>query len=53
MQDNPVRGELDLAVDDRRRCKKNSSSILSCIDKKTKESCNRGSKVRILHSGRS
>jgi len=30
MWDNPEGSELDLAVDDRRRCKKNSST-LSCM----------------------
>jgi len=37
-KDNPG-GELDLAVDERRRCKKNSSSVLSYIQqmKRAKE----------------
>jgi len=36
MRDNPEGGEVDFAVDDRRRCKKNSPSVLSCIDKRNK-----------------
>jgi len=47
MRDNPEGVELNPAVDDRRRCKKNSS-VLSCIDKMTKNSCDRGSKVRTI-----
>jgi len=35
-----------------RRCKNNSPSVLSCIGKRTKESCDRGSEVKIVHSGR-
>jgi len=38
MRDNP-RGELDLAVDDRRRCN-NSLSVFSCIEKRTKKAVN-------------
>jgi len=37
MQDNPKRGEVDPTVDDCRRCKKNSPSVFSCINKRTKE----------------
>jgi len=40
------------AVDDRRRCKKNSPSILSCLEKRTKEGCDRGSKVGTVHGGK-
>jgi len=47
MRDNPEGDELDPAVDDRRRCKNHSSSVLSCIDKRTK-GCDSGSTV---HSG--
>jgi len=36
MRDNPEGGELNPAADDRMRCKKNSSSVLSCIDKRKK-----------------
>jgi len=43
MRDNPGRG-LDPA-EDVRRCCKNSPSILSYIDKKTSQSCDRGSEV--------
>jgi len=37
MRDNPEGVELYLAVDDCRHCKKNSPSILFCIDKRTKK----------------
>jgi len=50
MRDNS-RGELDPAENVHRRCKKNSS-VLSCIDKRTREGCDRGSEVRTVHSGR-
>jgi len=44
-----MNGELDPAVDDHRRCKKNSPSVLTNIDKKTKEGC--GHRIReILHA---
>jgi len=48
---NPERGELDPAEGVRRCCKKNSPSVLSCIGKKTREGCDRGSKVGTVHSG--
>jgi len=48
MRDNPERRELDPALDDRRRCKKNSPSVLSCRDNKIKEVCDRGSKVETV-----
>jgi len=35
----------------RRRCMKNSPSVISCIGKRTKEGCDRGSEVGIVHSG--
>jgi len=50
MRDNPKEGELDPAADDRRRCK-NFPSVLSCIDKRTKEVCDRGSEAGTVHSG--
>jgi len=53
MRDNPGRGEFDPAVDVRRRCKKNSPSVLFCIGKRTKEGCDWGSEVGTVHSGRS
>jgi len=52
MRDNPEGSELDPAVDDRRRSKKNYSSILSCMGKRTKEGCDRDSEVETLLSGR-
>jgi len=44
IRDNPEGGELHLAKEVRRRCKKNSPSVLSCTDKRTKD--------WIVHSGR-
>jgi len=41
---------LDPAECVRRRCKKNSLSALSCIDKRKREGCDRGSKVGIVYS---
>jgi len=52
MQDNPEGDELDPADDVCRRCKKNSSFVLSCIDKRTKEGCDRGSKVETVQNER-
>jgi len=45
MLDNPLGGESDSAKGDCRRRMKNSSSVLSCIDKRTREGCDRGSVV--------
>jgi len=42
------RGESGPAEDVRRRCMKNSLSVLSCICKRTKENCDRGSEVRTV-----
>jgi len=47
MRDNS--GELDPAGDIRRRCKKNFSSVLSCIGKRTKESCDRESEFGTVY----
>jgi len=44
-------GESDPVEGVCRRCIKNSLSVLSCIGKRTKEGCNRGSEVEIVHSG--
>jgi len=49
MRDNPEEGDLGPADDVRR---KNFSSVLSCIDNKTKEGCNRGSEVGKVNSER-
>jgi len=43
--------ELDPAVDDSRRCKKNSLSVLSSTDKKTKDGFDRGRKISTVHIG--
>jgi len=52
MRDNPEGGELDPVVDARRRCKKNSF-VLSCLDKRIKQGCDRGSEVgTVLRRGR-
>jgi len=45
MRDNLGGGELDPADDVHRRCKKNCPSVLSCLGKRIKEDCNRGSEV--------
>jgi len=52
MRDNPEGGELDPTEGVRRRCKKNSSSVLSCIGKRTREGYGRGSEVGTVYSGR-
>jgi len=52
MRDNPEGSELDLAKGVHRRCKKNSPSVLSCIDMRTRKGCNRGSEVGTVHKGR-
>jgi len=52
MRDNPKGGELDAADDVCRSCKKNSLSVLSCIGKRTRKGCDRGSKVGTVHSRR-
>jgi len=51
MRDNPE-GELDPAEGVLGRCKKNSTFILTCIGKRTKEGCDRGSAVGTGHRGR-
>jgi len=51
MQDNPKRGELDPAEDVCRRCMKNFP-VLSCIGKRTREGCDRDSKVVTVHNRR-
>jgi len=51
MRDNPEEGELDPAEGVRRRCKKNSPSVLSCIGKRTREGFNRGSEFGSVKSG--
>jgi len=43
--------ELDPAEGVRRRCKKNSPSVFSCIGKRTREGCDRGSEVGTVYSG--
>jgi len=53
MRDNPEGGKIDPAVDDRRRCKNNSPSVYSAMDKRAKEGCGRGSEAGTVHSGQS
>jgi len=48
MLDNPERGELDPAEGIRRHCRKNSSSILSCIGKRTREGCDHGREAKLF-----
>jgi len=50
LQDNPGGGESVPADGVRRRCKKNSPSVLSCKGKRTREGCDRGSEVGTVHS---
>jgi len=52
MQDNPGGGESDPAEGVCRRCKKNSHSVLSCIGKRTREGCDRGSEVTAYETGK-
>jgi len=49
---NPEWDELNPADDVRRRCKNNCSCFLSCIDKRTKDGCDRGSEVGTVQSER-
>jgi len=49
MHDNPEGGKLDLADDVRKRFKKNSPSVLSCIGKRTK-SCDRGKEIWTVYN---
>jgi len=50
MWDSQGGGESDPAKGVCRRCMKNSS-FLSCIGKRKKEGCDRGSEVETVHSG--
>jgi len=45
-------GEIYPAEGVHRRCMKDSPSVLSCIGKRAKEGCDRGSEVETVHSGR-
>jgi len=51
MPENPGGGESDPAEGVRRCCMNNSPSVLSCIGKRTRECCDRGSEVGTVHSG--
>jgi len=48
MQDNPEGGKLDPTEGICRRCKKNSSSVLSCIGKRTRECCDVAAKSELF-----
>jgi len=50
MQDNPGGGESGTVEGVRRRCKKNSRSVLFCTDTRIREGCDRGSEVWTVHS---
>jgi len=52
MRDNPEGGESNPAENVCRPYKKNSPSVLSCIDKKTKKGCGYSSEVGTFHNGR-
>jgi len=50
MRDSQGGGELDSTEGVHRHCINNSPSFLSCIGKKTKEGCDRGSEVKTVHN---
>jgi len=50
MRDSQGGGESYPAEGVRRRCIMNSPSVLSCIGKRTKKGCDRGSEVETVHS---
>jgi len=49
MRDSQGGGESYPAEGVRRRCMKNSPSVLCCIGKRTREGCDRGSEVETVH----
>jgi len=51
MRDSQGGIESDPAEGVCKRCMKNSPSVLSCIGKRTREGCDRGSEVGTIHSG--
>jgi len=51
MRDSQGGGVSDPAERVRKRCMKNSPSVLSCIDKRTIEDYDRGSEVETVHRG--
>jgi len=51
MQGSQGGGESDPTESVRRLCMKNSPFVLSCIDKRIREGCDYGSKVKTVHSG--
>jgi len=51
MWDSQGGGESDPAEGVRRRRMKNPPSVLSCIGKRTRKCCDRGSEVGLVHSG--
>jgi len=51
IQDSQGGGKSDSAEGVHRSCIKNSPSVLFCTGKRTKEGCDRGSKVKTVHSG--
>jgi len=51
MWDSQGGGESDPAEGVHRCCIKNYFSFLSCIGKRTKEACDRGSEVETIYSG--
>jgi len=51
MRDSQGGGESDPTEGVCRGCMKNSPSVLSCIGKRIREGCDRGSKVGTVHSG--
>jgi len=51
MGDNPEGDASNPVEGVRRRCMKNSPSVLSCIGKRTREGSDRGSKIGTVHNG--
>jgi len=51
MRENPGGGESDSVEGVRRRCKKYSTSVLSCIGRRTRKGCDRGSEIEAVHPG--
>jgi len=51
VRDSQGGGESDPTEGVRRRCMKNSLFFLSCIGKRIKEGCDRGSEVETVHNG--
>jgi len=51
MRDSQGGCESDPAEGVRKHCMKNSPSVFSCISKRTREGCDRGSEIKTVYSG--